>query len=865
MAASNRIGIACILAPLLLSATLTLPALAQTAAFDLPSQPLAQALKALAIQADLDIYFDPPTVRGIQAPSVRATLSVQEALHRLLSGTHLHAIQVDAHTIRVVTEGEFLRLQHRPNRMTDGDNRNSSPSAVHSSRLSAGSGAAGTISTPAAGPPADDDPQQTYSTASAQLNEVIVTAEKTQESLLDVPMSLSAVTGTELTRSHSFRFEDYVGQIPGVSMVDYGGLGSQIVIRGITSGSIPINSAVATYIDETPFTSEGPFAGSYIMTPDLDTFDMQRIEVLRGPQGTLYGANSLGGVVRYITAAPDPSSFSSTIEAGLSSVYNGSIGHDVHAMVNLPLMSDAAFRIVGYTNFYPGYVDDPSRGLTDTNGSHYSGYRASLLYQPLPTLSIRLNSVYQDLNWNDYSNEDVQGGSLRPLYGSLIEHELIGNSGSRIVKLYNATINWDTSIAKLMSATSYYSLQPHAQYEYPTLNSVINGLFGNNYPGAAVSFNEPVRALTEEVRATSATSGPLHWIGGLYFTNERAGEDEDLLPITAAHTIAFDFSPAIGNFLIPVKYKERAAYLNLDYDLFQNLDFAAGARYSSNDQTFHETGVGLFAGGVSFGNTSSEHVATYSADLRWHFMPTQMLYTRFSEGFAPGGPNDSFTGNTLPVTYSSSNTKNYEAGLKSRLLDGRLTVEVSGFHIDWNKIQLQAVIKGFGGIVNGGSAESNGFEWDFAVAPTRGLNLSLDGAYTDAHLTQDTPASVNGHTGDRLPGVPLWSGAVNAQYGHSVFGDYAGFAAVSWQYTDTRYSDFIAGSQREILPSFGMLNLRVGVRGERWSLALYARNLANVIAINYVQPETSAGGAGPQDAEIYTPRTIGATATYHIK
>lgn len=824
-------------------------ALARTASFNIEAQPLSKALIEFSRQAGLQVLTPASRVQKLTTRGVHGRMTVSEALNELLQGTRLKYHLAGANTIGIDpasgTKATLSRVGAPPFASGQG------PEAAQDGPISRSAAVASNRSRLADG--------------EAELQQIVVTAEKVKEPLLDVPMSLSALTGTELARSHSFRLQDFMAQVPGVSLLDYGGLGTQVVIRGITSGSVPINSAVATYVDETPFTSEGPFAGSYFLTPDLDAFDMQRVEVLRGPQGTLYGANSLGGVVRYITNPPDPSAFAGTLEAGLSSVYSGSVGDDVHAMVNIPLLRHAALRVVGYTNRYPGFIDDPSRDLTDTNGSRYSGGRASFLYDPASSLSIRLNALYQDISWNDYPNEDVRQGTLTPIFGALNENELIDNSGSKIVKLYNVTIHWNTSIAQLMSATSYYSLSARAQYEYPTLNSTVSGLFGSAYPGAAVSFDEPIDAFTQELRASSASRGPLHWIAGLYFTNEHAREGENLLPITAGHVIDYRFSPALGLFSIPVQYKEYAGYLNLDYDILDNLDLAAGARYSENHQTFHETGTGVFAGGVSFGHASSQYVATYSADLRWHPIPGQMLYATVSEGFAPGGPNDSFVGTTLPTTYSSSETRNYEAGFKGRFLEDRLIVEVSGFHIVWSGIQLQAVINHFGGIVNGGTADSNGFDWNLAFSPLPSFNFSIDGAYTDAHLAEDTPVSVNGHAGDRLPGVPLWSGAVNARYEHAISADYTGFAALSWQYSDGRFADFISPGPRQEMSAYGLTNFRIGVRAVSWSADLYVKNLTNVIAINYVLPESFAGGMAPQDATLYTPRTIGGTVTYHFR
>jgi iron complex outermembrane recepter protein len=167
-------------------------------------------------------------------------------------------------------------------------------------------------------------------------------------------------------------------------MVEDGALGSQLVIRGLSTGVYAINSSVATYIDETPFTTVGIGADSYDGQPDIDTFDMQRTEVLKGAQGMLYGANALGGLLKYVTNAPELSSFKSTVEAGVSSVENGRVGNDLHGVVNLSLSSNIALRLVRYHNYYPGFIDDPLRGLEDINGSHNAGSRASPLFHHAP-------------------------------------------------------------------------------------------------------------------------------------------------------------------------------------------------------------------------------------------------------------------------------------------------------------------------------------------------------------------------------------------------------------------------------------------------------------------------------------------------
>jgi outer membrane receptor protein involved in Fe transport len=237
-----------------------------------------------------------------------------------------------------------------------------------------------------------------------------------------------------------------------------------------------------------------------------------------------------------------------------------------------------------------------------------------------------------------------------------------------------------------------------------------------------------------------------------------------------------------------------------------------------------------------------------------------MLYARIASGFVPGGPNDVIvTATNLPRTYSSSSTVNYELGVKSSTPGNRLTVEVSAFYIDWKKIQLNAVVGGENTLINGGAARSEGIEWSLAYVPIAGLTTSVNGAYTDAYLTQPTPTSVNGQAGDRLPAVPLWSGSVNADYSRALSGRYTGFAGLSWRFTGSRYAEFEASGVRQKMPSFSIVDLRAGIEAKQWEVELYVKNVGNEIAINYLRDETLAGGSGPQSAIIYAPRTFGAT------
>jgi iron complex outermembrane recepter protein len=801
---------------------------APTYQFDIPAEPLGQALTDFSTASAQQIIMSEDVAKGRVTKGLHGRYTTREALNLLLADTGLVAESSASGVLMVKSKnGEAAQIE----RAAD--------------------------------------------TQGSAIEMVTVTAEKREESSQNVPMSLTALSGEQLARQHDFRFEDYVGSVPGLTLIDNGPIGSQLVIRGMTTGSGSINSLVATYIDETPYTAVGLFSGSSVIAPNLDTFDMQRIEVLRGPQGTLYGSDALSGIVKYVTNAPDPSIFSAVVESGADSVEGGGAGFDVHGMVNIPISADAAFRIVAYDNYYPGFINDPIRQLKDINGSHFTGGRASFLYEPSSDLTIRVSALYQDRQWSDASSEDVNPGSLTPafglpaaalgltpVFGSHEQERLINQPGDFTSQIYNATVNWDLGFAKLLSSTSFSSMQIHALDDFSNeYGALLSGLFGAP-TGLADVQKTHNRSVTQEVRLSSQDSGPLEWQVGGFFTNQNGGDNETFYPVSqltpSTYSIGYG-STLLGNANLPTHYREYAGFANLDYHFTPTLDASIGGRYSDNVQTFRQVASGgLFVGSADYGENSAQDVFTYSGDLRWHPTTDVMLYARIADGFAPGGPNDVIPTAPTSKTYSSSTATNYEVGIKSSLFDGSLTADVSAFYVDWRQIQLEATIGGFHSLVNGGGAASKGIEWSFGYVPLPGLTFNFNGDYTDAYLTQSTPASVGGQIGEQLPAVPLWQTSLAANYERPLFGDYSGFAGVDWRYSDSRYANFSATGPRQEMPSFEIFDLRAGVETQNWTFTFYVQNIGNTTAINFVQPDTLAGGSGPQSAVVNTPRTIGA-------
>jgi iron complex outermembrane receptor protein len=280
------------------------------------------------------------------------------------------------------------------------------------------------------------------------------------------------------------------------------------------------------------------------------------------------------------------------------------------------------------------------------------------------------------------------------------------------------------------------------------------------------------------------------------------------------------------------------------------LDVALGGRYSTNVQSYHQVNSGALVGPGDFSTRSSEGVFTYSGDLRWHVIPTTMVYGRIATGYVPGGPNDVLPGSSLPESYHSSTTTNYEVGVKSSLLDGRLSIDMDVFDIEWSQIQLIAQVGTLYGATNGGTARSDGLEWAFGYIPVDGLTLNASGAYTDARLTEATPASVGGMPGDALPYSALWATTLSANYERPLFDAYSGFVNASWHYSGSRESEF-SPFGRAHLPGYSIVDLRAGIENDGWSFAVYAKNLADERAFTAVTSYVY------DSATVMTPRTIG--------
>ena len=700
------------------------------------------------------------------------------------------------------------------------------------------------------------------------IDEIIVTAQKRTEALIDVPQSVTVVESGTLERQQASNFQDYLKLVPGLQLNQDTPGNGRLVMRGVNTGGVA--STVAVYVDETPFGSSSGLVNGAVLAGDFDTFDMQRIEVLRGPQGTLYGASSLGGVLKFATNLPQMEHFESKVRVSTETVEGGDVGYSGVGMVNIPLSKSFAIRGTGYYREQGGFVDSIGTAGSDVeknlNEAETYGGRLSALYTPSETFSLRLTAILQDINSKASNSIESNPDTLEALYSTLSHSQFVPEFTDVDYRLYNATMDFDLGFATLTSATSYSKFDSPFRVDYTTLYSpLLEGFFGPNE-----FLNEQTTAYdkaTQELRLASPSNDTFEWLVGAYYTKEKGDLFQHFVAVVPGSLTPIAGQPVLGDLTLHSEYKEIAGFASGTIHFGQRFDLTLGGRYSENDQNATQNALGLLAGGeVSYPRaTSSENVFTYSIAPKFKFSEHASLYARAATGFRPGGPNVLPPGAPpeVPLTYDSDELTSYELGLKVESSERTYSLDVAAFHIDWTDIQLFAQVNNFGVNINGGDATSDGLEFTAMAHLGDGFSVSVNGAYTDATLDEDTPPLSGGLKGDELPFTPKFSAGLNADYEWSVGAESTAYVGGSLRYlsdqTGTYDLDYrlTNGRQREI-SSYEVLDLRAGMDFGRYTLELYSKNVTDS------EGKTSVGaiGAVPNGAigtGVIRPRTIGLT------
>ncbi|KQX25026.1 MULTISPECIES: TonB-dependent receptor [unclassified Sphingomonas] len=650
--------------------------------------------------------------------------------------------------------------------------------------------------------------------AESGVAEIVVTASKRSENLLNVAGSVSALTGDRLSQLGISSLQDFTRLTPGVSLQSTTPGRTQISIRGINVGTTQPSSSVAQYFDETPITAAATAALSGELNPDPDPFDMERIEVLKGPQGTLYGANALGGVIKYVSKAPQFDRVAAAGQLGVGSVHKGGTDYSGKAMVNVPLADWAALRVVGYYRKDAGYIDNVAVGDKDVNWSKNRGGRAILALRPTEDLDIKLTALTQKLSTGGDSSVDAIRTTLTPAFGDLTQTRPVPEYVRDRFNLFNATVSYDFGFATLLSTSSWTDQKFGRSMTEASFSPGTRDLF--------VSFGKNLKFVQEvRLQSESANAQGLEWQVGGFYTNERYSYNYEGPTVTlATGSSVLGYSGGQSS-----RYEEKAGFANATYYFSQRFDIAGGIRYAENKQR----GFGINSAGNFDGRSgaSKDSKVTWTATARYHPIENIMLYGNVSRGYRAGGANFFAVGQAVPPQFDPEVLTNYEAGIKGSTDDKRLTFSLSGFYIDWASIQLPLVVNGLTFRGNNGTAESKGFEASTSFLPIDGLNLTATLSYTDAKITSDERTGVGAVPGERMAGAPRWSGSFSSDYEWDLSDALKGFVGATYTGSSSRTNSYRLSVNTPFvaIPGYSTVGLRAGVSQDNMRVTLAVDNV----------------------------------------
>jgi iron complex outermembrane recepter protein len=818
-----------------------LPAFATEAhQFNVPSEDAPSAIKDFAAQAHVQILVAGENVKGKRLHAVSGRLSTGKALTLLLADSGLSPRYVGDRSIALIETAASGGSTASKRQTSAGDN----PSSDRSVSSAAGDGA---------------KQNSAESAGVQQLQEVLVTAQKKEERLQDAPIPVSVLNTQALSENNDWRVQDYAATVPGLNVMLAGQTKEQLSIRGITTGP-GLNPTVGVIVDDVPFGAATDLVGGNAQ-PNFDPSDLARIEVLRGPQGTLYGASSMGGLVKYVTVDPSTAGFSGQLQAGTLGIQNaGNLGYNVMGAANIPMSDTLAVRVSAFARKDPGYIDDPTLGITGINWSEIDGGRLSALWRPADNISLKVSSLIQRYIGGGTNDSDPALGGLRQFFAAGV------GPYTRAVQAHSATLVVHFTGFDLTSISGYNVNNVHDTSDYsPYLGTLlIEPLYG--VTGFPLYDHYYAKKLSQEVRLSSSGTNFMDWLVGGFYTHENSQYHSDAYAsnlLTGAR-VADAF---IGT--DPVLYEEEAAFGDLTFNFTDRFNVQVGGRESRITQTFSQKEIGPLLVPIIYQVPSpfifpeqkiDNDVFTYLLTPQFKLSPNFMAYARFASGYRPGGINVS-QGVGTPIQYDPDRTYDYDLGVKGDFLDHRLAIDTSVFYIDWKNIQinLTSPIDGANYLANGSEAKSEGVEVSSEAKGWVGFTVSGWVDYDDAALTEDFPqdSTARGVAGDPLPFNSRWSGHLMAQQEFPLVGSSTGYFSTQMTYVGQRLGVFTPTFARQVYPSYAQVDVRGGVDWDTWGANLYVNNLTN-------KRGELGGGLGSFSTSTFyliQPRTIGVTVS----
>lgn len=816
----------------LAAAALAAPAQAQaedrTYRFAIPAQDMKTSLRALARTSGQQIGFDSAALQGKRAPALNGTFSLRDGVARLLAGSGLEPSwgRSGVLVIRPAPRKPGRAAYQAPNRGAD-----------------------------AAMAGADD-------------GEIVVTARKSDERIQDVPVSLTAVTADALRDRGAADIKDVLRSVPGLA--NYGterGL-SRYSIRGLsTYASSP---TVGIYLDDISLvTVSTTFSGAY----DPMFFDMERVEVLKGPQGTLYGGSAMGGAIKYVSARPDPTRFSVDTAIGAAITDGGGPSYNGEVVVNAPIVEDKlAVRAGFYYRHDGGFVDnrpgdirvllrsstpfpdytpvvqDSLSNRTKKNRNYGDTYvgRLSFEWRPDESWTIRPQLFYQDYKQGDTGDMFIgrpdRSGSYR-----------IAQPNYDRAGIYSLSVEKELGGVKATSLTAYFDRTFRYVRDY---SFYIGGLIPVLYPFTSTNVSDSfTKTLSQEVRLASDNDSPFKWVIGGYYSSQ----DDRLIQAVNTPGMSAFFGTDLayyGN--IFTNTKQYAGFGEASYALFDGFDVTAGVRVFKVEQLVNARTDGVFAGGSNAipDRRNKEDGINPKFGLSYKVTRDNLLYASAAKGFRPGGINrdridpdlcrtdlDQLGIENAPDSFGSDNLWTYEAGTKNMFGGGKVMLNASAYYTEWKEIQQAIGLPscGFGFTDNVGSAEVKGFELEARVEPLRGFQIGGTAAYTSSKITEAAPGT-SAKQGDALPDVPKWMATAYAGYRTELSGLWELDVRGEYQYQgkapytfDTEVPITFPGGEVDYIPnpilerkSYQVVNAFASLSRDNTTVRVYANNLFNV-------------------------------------
>lgn len=724
--------------------------------------------------------------------------------------------------------------------------------------------------------------------ASQVIEEVVITATKRETLLQKTSESLQVLTDDVMANRGVVDFESYFLSVPSLSQSDSRGPGNRrYAIRGVQSAGEPL---VGVYLDDIPLLgSPGESLDPGGSQPDLKLWDIERVEILKGPQGTLYGNGSGGGSIRVITKKPDASEFDAAARVSYADVSHGGINQSYSGMLNVPLITDQlAVRLSAYTYDNDGYIDEIYLGKDDANTEETEGGRLSVRWTPNDDMAITLSGIYQTTETgSEFEIYEQFSGGDNPSAAQLVDTGFDDE-----VKIFNLTFEYSFGLMDLFYSGSTQEREVErrddqtrfvifgvaglpaaacpesALADRSCINLINGGPFGTVAP--LVSFGaENNESTSHEIRLTSTLDGAWEWMVGAYYEDRDTERSGHVTTVNAAGQLDGTGVTLFARDNEGAR-EQTAVFGEVSYEFVPDWTLTVGLRWFEVErEESQNTVLNAFGpSGVLVPSDFKESDVVSRFKVSWDVNEDVFLYALAAEGFRVGGPNQPVGFNNSAPDFEADSLWNYEFGWKTSLLDGAMNLNGAVYYVDWSDVQFSTTdISGaFSLIGNAGDAEVLGFELELQALLSDNWEVSAGIGYTEAEFSGDQPVqgqlSNQTRDGDRLPGVPEWSGTLFVQYTQPLDNGMDLIVNSDWAYR----SDSTTGIRPEAgnfrkLDSYHQFNLRAGVQMENWKIMLEVNNLFDE------QAEVAGRVVDFEPFQFATipPRTVGITVNYQFK